>query len=321
MDRMEVICMFDLNLAPIKYLNILKKDGGPVQEIHLEKCKIEPEKEGFLACAYLSEEIVNSLNIICENKIYGKSQGCGSSIYKNIAVYKAISETLERWAFWKISRSPTASVYGFDIDWSTSGMAAFPGLTNYVVKKAAYYEAVERWSMLEWWFENLGIKNVSQDNQKTYTAIELDIPFDDCVCVILHRKLSIGLNIYGFACHKSFKKAVRKAECELQRNQDVMEKEYGNITHNLHSLVSEQIRLLPEILEKRLLFFSTEDGYKLFKNKLEKGMAAKKKMKKPTLLINKEIQGAWSKYATVWRIIYENSFKLENKYSINIFRF
>src|ERR1022692_2454767 len=58
---------------------------------------------------------------------------------------------MERWAFRVKVRAPDRELYGFDIDESSNGMAAFPGLFHTEARKRALLEAVERASVIAWW--------------------------------------------------------------------------------------------------------------------------------------------------------------------------
>lgn len=148
-----------INLAPLRYRSIFSSSGGPVDRIEYSKRSIGYKKEGFEAYCYLSPNLRNLRTDNCH--IYGNADGSGSGQTKLEASYKAISEAMERWAFYQSIKSNQTHSFGFDIDATTAGIAAFPGLFKIQARSRAYYEALERWAIRSWWEGFLPVKKIN----------------------------------------------------------------------------------------------------------------------------------------------------------------
>jgi hypothetical protein len=115
---------------------------------------------------------------------------------------------------------------------------------------------------------------------------------------------------FGFACEPNFAAALNRAKIEFQRNQIVLDF-YGE-KNKAHPEGASPDAM--SILERRLLFFGSEDGILLFKNKSVTSHL-RKFVKSPELVTDIEILGPWSKYAQVWRCLFRpvsSSFLEEN---------
>jgi len=290
-----------LNLSEWKYRNILEERGGPVKSLSYYRVANYPGEHCF---AELRPELIPKLDK--KSIIYRDGGGQGSST-KSVAQssYKAISESLEAWAFYETYKSQYASMYGFDIAPSSMGMACYPGLTSRTARKNAMNEAIERWSVIAWWDGNIGIKKVKTIpfiNNLTCEVYLLDGLWEGSHTVILQ---SISLEkchyIYSFATSSTIDLAIQKAEEELCRNSRSIDRytTVNNFTNEAQLLGS--IESLKSLTEKRLIFFATQKGKELFDSKCRQ--KSKTQLKTPDLIINKEIVGPWSKYATVWRCL------------------
>ena len=185
----------DLNLAPYRYRNILSVHGGPVEKIVSSQIgtKENPQHE---AVSFLVPALVPDWHR--KSSLYSAGHGGGTHRQQNVACHMAISEAMERWAFLGTLNSPQAALYGFDIEPSTSGMAAFPGLTTKPARVRADWEAVERWALLEWWGGRLSAV-LSQESDRSAGALYLSLPFKDRTAVIVWSELPAGGTAYGFA--------------------------------------------------------------------------------------------------------------------------
>jgi ribosomal protein S12 methylthiotransferase accessory factor YcaO len=80
-----------------------------------------------------------------EKELYGSALGSGTDASLEKAVFKAISEGLERIAFIHCQASESdRRFHGFDVQADTTGMAAFPGFTTKGARLRARWEAIER---------------------------------------------------------------------------------------------------------------------------------------------------------------------------------
>src|SRR5579859_7492692 len=114
-----------LSFAPYLYRNVFAEKGGPIQRVEnagtLEVAgRVETQVNAFLRPELAAGKM--------HHAVYGNADGTGSSGNPAVARHKAISEALERWAFFATHNSGRRSRFGFEHDPSSNGMAAFPGL-------------------------------------------------------------------------------------------------------------------------------------------------------------------------------------------------
>lgn len=287
-----------MNLAPWKYRNVIKSKGGPIDHVNLYSITVHGSKY-YDAYAYLDQDLIGKSHT-AKLKIYGTGGGMGTSQYANVACYKAISEALERWAHTFLINSQDTT-YGFNIDASTSGMAAFPGLTSREVKRAAFLEAVERWSLQKWWLGDLNHEPIKIGD---INAIAILSPWSQISIVLLWQKIAdLNLTAYGFAAEHNRNLSYQHARIELMRNVRVIQR-FCNYFHP-YSLARQDIwSEVDDVYEKRLLYFATETGHHIFKKRLVT-MPVVFDNCLPRCLIDKELSGAWSKYCKVWRVLFD----------------
>ncbi len=281
----------EVNLAPWRYRNILVSDGGPVSKVAARKTTSKFADRNYEAVAYLDFALAGK----SESVLYGKADGTGSASTRTQAAYKAISEALERWAFKHLVNSPHATHYGFDQNPTTTGMAAFPGLLSHTPRGIAFNEAVERWSICTWWEGQLGAKQI-QSNLPEVSAIELNIRRPGHSVVILYGTTPGGAHCYSFACEKNVKAAIRKARIEYERNFEILE--------HLSQQESQSLKIT-DPFELRLLYFSSELGRSHFNEVLTRSLQITSSASRPALLVDCEIPGPWSCYASIWRCLFE----------------
>ncbi|MDH4467368.1 MAG: hypothetical protein QE271_04855 [Bacteriovoracaceae bacterium] len=293
----------NLNLAEWKYRNVVEDRGGPLLSLSYYSLENYPGHHCF---AELRPELIPLL----ENKgiVYREGGGQGSDqIGRAIASYKAISESLERWAFYQTYKSDKASQYKFDIDPTTSGMACYPGITFRPARRLAMKEAIERWSIIAWWdglIANKKINKVPFIHGLECNVYRLEEIWKGSHTVILQSvSLIKSKNIYAFATSSTIESAISKAMEELCRNSRsidryVMENNFTNDGH-----LVESIKSLGSIMEKRLIFFATQSGKQMFESRCDQKINSE--LKRPELIVDREIIGPWSKYATVWRCLFK----------------
>ncbi len=274
-----------LGLAPIKYRNVLNKDGGPIAKLTWSKVKIYSNLDGYEASCCLRDELRKQA---VTHKLYANVDGTGSDVHKNIACYKAISEALERWAYYETLARGNLAEFGFDKDPSTSGMAAFPGITKKTVAKLAHFEALERWALVQWWKGNLAAERLKQDEIE---SLAITLPGHGVVCISWLENQ--GKWAYGFACANDFRGAFSKAQIELSRNVHVLSKFDGSIADL-------------DLQEKRVLYFSSSEGHDTFLSVVENSTRRHTSLD-PKLILNKEIPGPWGQYCTVWRCLFDDA--------------
>lgn len=279
------------NLAPWYYRKLLAKNKI-ISNPEFFEIELLDKTHQYEAVVSLQESLRPSW--LSHSEIYRNCDGSGTDQYKNIAVYKAISEALERFAFYQAADNYEKR-YCFDINPTTTGMAAFPHFRSKYARSNAMAEAVERWAIHEFNRMNLPIKThpTSIENLKHY---ELITPYKNIkVSLIVHNN---NFYSYSFAGGQSLNHSFKRALIELDRNIRVLEKYYQK---------GRQEKNLETTVDKTISFFSTQDGYEKF-DSLIKNAPMKVKNYNPKILCDKEVKGKWSEYTTVWRYLIEDSY-------------
>jgi hypothetical protein len=273
-------------VAEWKYRNVLSFHNGPIDCLEKMTFDLYP---GIHVFASLNERYKKNINN--HSVLYRTGGGQGShETNLNTACYRAISEALERWAFYELKNENE-----FNLDNTTGGMACYPSWTNHQAQSSARLEAIERWSIIAFWERKIFISSEFLKNS-IFNEIEvftLHTPFANEHVVILHtRSLKRKKHIYAFACAQTKQHAINKAMVELCRNSRTIDR-HGDMLH-------EKIKCTSE---KRLIYFSEDYGYDAFQEQIKKNCCLIVK-NKPTLLIDKELIGPWTAYAPVWRTLF-----------------
>jgi hypothetical protein len=279
------------------------KDGGPIEILKISLAGDFAQGPGqFTALAKLKPE---HRNVAADSsfKLYSTYDGTGTADSESEACNKAISEALERWAFYSLSEnaSKTLAPGGILVCPTTEGFAAFPGLFSSSARKNAFNEAVERWALKQWWGGRLPSK-VIEISTRSIDGFEIFTPFTSCKIVVLFAKIpETELVAYGFAASNSILRAIERAKTELFRNFFVLGKdaEPGSINN----------QTVENIYEKRALFFSTPRGHEIFRKKIFQSLKIPESNTLPKTLVDEAIPGPWSRYASVWRVLFETEFE------------
>ena len=201
-----------LSLAAFRYRNVLARHGGPIQLV---------ESGEFSVCGrpmiQANARLVSGLSRKSSHAIYGDADGTGTHRLASVARHMAVSEALERWAFHSVGQSDRAADFGFDIDPSSNGMSAFPGLFGRNARRKAMLEAVERYSMIAWW-EGWATWRLFDTDWPGVSAVAIDGPFGG-VTVIAFSQTDYGMYAYGHAAEESFGAACERAVIELARHE------------------------------------------------------------------------------------------------------
>jgi hypothetical protein len=297
-----------ISFAPLLYRNILARDGGPVKKIVHTEIELANGLPGFECSVFLNHGLVPASES-GKNKLYGNPDGTGADAYKSVACYKAISEALERWAYYNIVAA-FPSNFSFDQDPSSNGMAAFPSLLKSPARKMAIYEALERWSLIEWWSGHLPSKFFSTSS---FPFIEIKVPKVGST-VISWKKMKIrdfSFVSYGFAAGKNQRQAFDRSTTELLRNESVLLRYYQSEKRVESSSLCLQ--------EQRLIYFSTLPGFEIFESRVADS-ESKTCSISPILICDKELIGPWSMYTTVWRCLFQTTISFDEMQSrLNFF--
>ncbi len=207
------------SLAPWFYRKLLGDNNIINPPVFYEVTTLSGDKMSEAACTL---NLLLKPNWISVSSIYSNRDGSGTSPYQNIAVYKAISEALERWAFYGTADSDEATKYCFDINPSTTGMAAYPGFTARNARKNAILEATERWALHEFWRGNLPIRE-HESKIENLKHFEIITNIQEVRISLVCYK-SENYYLYAFAADKFLNKSFEHALVELARNIRVMKK-------------------------------------------------------------------------------------------------
>jgi hypothetical protein len=233
----------------------------------------------------------------------------GSSSCKTIAVRKAVCEALERMAYVSIRSSSRRSDFGFGLCHDTTGMAAAPlslFSASSPARRQALREALERWAIEQWWLRHLPAKPLSSIG--SIHALTIDTPKahgrDHASAVVITWMDAPSGRAYGFGAGPTVGTAWEHATTEMSRNHWA-----------LHALGSvETLRLTAQ--EKRLLYFSSKQGRQAFDERAQASFsrgATWPGRALPKLVVDEPIDGPWSKYAVVWRCLYEGTSWMSSK--------
>ncbi len=274
-----------LSLAAFRYRNILAAYGGPLASLQAGVVSVCGRR-----MAEANARLVPGLARSRDNVIFGDADGSGTHRLPSVARHMAISEALERWAFHSLVRSADAAEFAFDVDPSTNGMSAFPGLRERNAQRKAMLEAVERFCLISWWEQSARWRRFDTD-WPGVSAIAIDGPFGG-VTALVYTRTDFGMYAYGHAAEESFGAACEKAVVELSRHERAVRAWW--LAH-----ISGEQRVPTDLLERRSLFFATQEGHELFQRKIHDNV--QREMPAARILCNRPIPGPWSDYATIWR--------------------
>lgn len=289
-----------VSLAPFRYRSIL--GTGPLSRLESGPSSLWDGTACFDAAAELKAEL--RTDGLPQTVLYSQADGGGTHRSAVIARHIAISEALERWAFYTCSTAPSLNKGLFGIDDSTTGMAAFPGITTAAARQQATREAIERWAILEWWRGTLPAVSFKPLDPRI-SGIEIMTPFRAWHVVILWADCEPGAEsrAYGFSAAKDRLTASNKALIELTRNSRALANYRKLIAKGDGSAIN-----LVHPYERRLAYFSSRSGAAIFQARVAASGAPGFPIRVlPERIVDEEIQGPWSKYATVWRVLFRHS--------------
>lgn len=280
-----------VNFAPWFYRNLLVENEIIHRPEYFETVLINGLKQ-FEANVFLKDSLRPSW--VEDSVIYKNCDGSGADTHKNIAIYKAISESLERLAFYELADTYNKKFY-FDLNPTTTGMAAYPSITCGQARRNAKAEAVERWALHEFNYKRLPVIKHSSTVQGLL-FFEIITPISDVKVSLLCYEKN-GLYVYGFSGGSDLKKSYNKAIIELDRNLRML------------SRISDILKVddFNSSVDKTFIFFSKKEGHDLFMDKINNAPRTILS-KNPKILCDLEMHGRWSKYTKIWRYLLEDSY-------------
>ncbi len=278
-----------LSVAGYRYRNVLEAQGGPVTRISLREFQVYGRKM-YQSNAWLSPSVVAPQKHLT---LYSDADGTGTSELPMVARHMAISEAMERWAYRVKVRADDRELYGFDVDESSNGMAAFPGLFHTEARRRAHLEAVERASIIAWW-EGLIDGEVHTTDWPGVSALVLPSPIGFGVTVIAFREAAAGCFAYGQGAARDFFGACERAVMELARNEYVLG--LRRVSQGLSTVEKPT-----DLFERRCVFFSTPEGHAMFLERIHRKTRGPRFTSE--IVCDTDIAGPWSEYASVWRTV------------------
>jgi len=261
--------------------------GGPIERLESGDFPISGRRL-FQTNAWLRPGLVPRRRF----EVYSDADGTGAHVSPMVARHMAVSESLERWAFHATVRSERREEFGFDVDETSNGMAAFPGLSSAPARRGAVMESLERFCLLNWWEGRID-GQIRDTEWPGVSALAFE-PSLGGVAVLLFAHSEWGFHIYGHAAAESFSKACERAMLEMRRHEWVLRNRLLAVGKGMDQPITER-------LERRSWFFATDEGHELFLERLSR--KSKGAPAKPTLVCDREIIGPWSDYTTVWRYV------------------
>jgi hypothetical protein len=281
-----------LSLAAFRYRNVLTSAGGPIERLEITDVSVLGER-GFLANAFLKKDLMVRSEA---RAVFSQANGSGTAASPMVARFMAISEAMERWAHWQLHASSEGAKYGFHIDPSSNGMAAFPGLLRRQARPNALLEAAERFNLLNWWEGRLA----ALESDTRWPGVRAATICSEApgITVILFKRTEAGFAAYGHAAAMDFETACRKAAMEMERHAQVVS--HFALTHA--GKIRHQLPPDAHPIERRSLFFALDEGHELFLERLRSHPT--KAAPVPRLIFDGSIPGPWSRYADIWRVVY-----------------
>jgi hypothetical protein len=307
--------MFESLLSAWRYGPLFLPKNGVIDNIQI--VRHANEKNKFVAYAELSTAI--GIEFSKRNVIYGNAHGAGTSNSKFVAICKAMSECIERWAFYHLMKeSPRAQ--HLLLNPSSDGFAAHSNFDGIDARRNAYSEAVERLSL------NLLNHRALLLTQKIVRG-DVDVYVFDLkenltappgfpelpYFTIVHSFCpALKFHYYGFSGDMDIEKSIDHSVNESARNYRAIKRwlelkssEMPNSSANeiLRTNIEDSNNEFP-IYERRLLYFASDAGWQRFQDLLNIEQSAKTSNRTELACdFDSEIQGPWAKYAKVWRVL------------------
>lgn len=281
-----------ISLGTLRYRSAIADFGGPVERLAVNRVNVRG-KSWALVNAYLPRSIFQ-----LPVTLHSDAAGTGVDPVPLLARMKAISEAFERWAYYALVRSPQGWLYGFKEDASTTGMAAFPGIFAAQTRHFSLAEAWERYILASWWDGRCDLLP-AHSTQPGIDAWALQPRGCPVVFTLLCRREPENFFTYGFAAARTFEKSETKALIELERMRMVVLPHWQQHPE----LDLDALRVMPDVYERRLLFYAYPSGQALFRRRL--ASKAKHAWVQPRALFDGPVHGPWDAYTHVWRVVFD----------------
>lgn len=277
-------------LAWYRYAKVRATDGGPIRSLRA----VRSEHLGLHFHIGLVDLVDTLATFRPEVHGFAACDASGTHPSALEAIYRAVSEALERWAWMDLSDSEAKNDFGFHHDPSSTGLAAYPGWTRRAARPFAFREALERFCLRSWWEGRLDA-NPHPSRLPGSEVFHIQHAYSpDTVVLLLQSDPETGLVTHGYACDKDPASAERRAWYEAMSRNRALQR--------LLALdATTQAKL--DLEERKTLFFGSLEGQNLIRERLAR--PAWFGPRPFRLLTDTFIEGPWSRYASVWRCVAE----------------
>jgi ribosomal protein S12 methylthiotransferase accessory factor YcaO len=246
------------------------------------------------AVAYLRSDLVASSARV--PSALELPDGAGTDVSLQVACHRAISEAIERWALLSFRAQGNVGG-GSEIDGSSNGFAAFPGLFRRQTRAAALCESIERHCLMCWW-EGLLRHQPLPDPVAGVRAIRIENPFSSHQMVVLWTS-DAGRYSYSFGASSRLNQTIWRALVELARTRRLVQ----GLGEYYAGASADAALAKGTVYEQRILHFAGEAGIQQFLGRLERKVVAKQVLGPAVVLFDAAVPGEWDRYASVWRTI------------------
>lgn len=268
------------------YRSITADRGGPVAGVAVSEISLF-DRPYFQAHARLVQGLVP----VAAHQCFGDAHGTGTHHSPIVARQLAISEALERWAYHTVLLGGEGERmrFGLDVDPTSNGFAASPGVASAAAREGALLEAVARFCLIAWWEGRIASRWMQTD-WPGIDAVTIPAPLGG-FAVVLTKVVARGQRAYGHAAASTFTGACERAMLELARCQAALE------------AMDPEARITPtDLVERRLLFFASRAGFAAVCDRVGRPPSGSPPM--VSLACDEEVSGPWSRHATVWRSLF-----------------
>lgn len=287
---------FGMNLADVRYLGVMAEDGGPIERIECAPETIDG-RPYYSAYAWLRTDLGIGL---VETPSFAVADGGGTHRRLKVARYMAVSECIERWAM-RALRAQGSRSYGFAIDPTSNGMAAYPGLFAKNTRKFALNEAKERYYLQAWWQRRMAATRWNALPQGMHAIVIGPGTGQGCLAVVW-RCVDNRYFIYGFSWGANSTQACFRASVEMERTGQVVGLHYRKRAR----LDRAYVDALEDVIDRRTVYFSTTEGHERFLSVVEASVDRDfPSVPAPYTLFDGEIPGPWKRFANVWRVVFK----------------
>lgn len=251
-----------------------------------------------------------------DSPIISSTVTTGMDTSLEVATLKALSEFIERFAFQEGYKNSNP----YCMTDRSDGFAAFPKLdSNFKeeTRENALNEAIERYAWATWWDNTdtrYTITEVSLENKDFWgDSIDLILEVDDMLGIDSLKVISPNLNKFEdrqlliIACELASGGVITGGACgKIENNPKTILRAVSELARHALALYRAEVENYTptSFYEKRLFFFASEEGFKIYKNRVDYN--GDKSIDFTVLKIDSEIKHEFMDLFYVHRCLFEN---------------